>query len=97
MGGSTIRKLTETIGRNTVAGVTELGLGAALFAESLSWTFAGQARQQPVRLSAVLAQAMEMGVRALPIVAVLSVAIGAMVAIQGIYTLRIFGAESKVT
>lgn len=80
-----------------MAGVTEMGLGAVLLAEGLGWTVAGRVWKQPVRLSAVLAQAMEMGVRALPIVAVLSVAIGAMVAIQGIYTLRIFGAESKVT
>ncbi|WP_258286088.1 ABC transporter permease, partial [Escherichia coli] len=63
----------------------------------LNWTVTGAARQQPVRVGAVLAQAMEMGIRALPIVTVLSLAIGAMVAIQGIYSLRIFGAESKVT
>jgi phospholipid/cholesterol/gamma-HCH transport system permease protein len=97
MSGATVRELAEDVGRKAVAGVAEVGLGSALFAESLAWTVAGQTRRQPVRLRAVLEQAMEIGVNALPIVAALSLAVGAMVAIQGIYTLRIFGAESKVT
>jgi len=92
-----MRKLAENFGRDIEAGLTELGQAAVLLVESLNWTITGAARQQPVRVGAVLAQAMEMGIRALPIVTVLSLAIGAMVAIQGIYSLRIFGAESKVT
>ncbi len=92
-----MRKLAENFGRDIEAGLTELGQAAVLLVESLNWTVTGAARQQPVRGGAVLAQAMEMGIRALPIVTVLSLAIGAMVAIQGIYSLRLFGAESKVT
>lgn len=92
-----MRKTVETLGRDAAAALSELGLGSVLFAESLAWTLTGAARRQPVRLSAVLVQAMEAGFRALPIVFVLSIAIGAMVAIQGIYSLSIFGAESKVT
>lgn len=90
-------RLAESVGRTVIEGLSELGLGAVLFVESLSWTATGALRAQPVRLRAVAAQAMEIGVRALPIVTVLSLAIGAMVAIQGIYTLSLFGAESKVT
>lgn len=92
-----MRKLAEQFGRDIQAGLVELGLASVLLVESLQWTVTGAARGQPVRLSAVLAQAMEMGIRALPIVTVLSLAIGAMVAIQGIYSLGLFGAESKVT
>jgi phospholipid/cholesterol/gamma-HCH transport system permease protein len=92
-----MRKLAESVGRATIAGIAEMGLGAALFAESLFWLAMGYPRRQPVRPSAVFAQAMEIGVRAVPIVTVLSLAVGVMVAIQGIYTLQIFGAESKVT
>jgi phospholipid/cholesterol/gamma-HCH transport system permease protein len=92
-----MRALAENIGRGTVTAVTEIGLSAALLFESIIWLFTGHARHQPVRFSAVLAQAMEIGIKALPIVAVLSFAVGAMVAIQGIYSLRIFGAESQVT
>jgi len=92
-----MRKLAENFGRDIQAGLSELGQATVLFVESLNYTLTGSARQQPVRLSAVLAQALEIGIRALPIVTVLSLAIGAMVAIQGIYSLGLFGAESKVT
>lgn len=87
----------ENVGRNAMAGITEMGLGAALLFESLYWLTAGPSRKQPVRVTAVLEQAIEICIRALPITAVLAVAIGVMVSIQGIYTLKIFGAESKVT
>lgn len=92
-----MRKLAENLGRDLKASLTELGQATVLLVESLHWTLTGAARQQPVRVSAVLAQAMEIGILALPIVTVLSLAIGVMVAIQGIYSLRLFGAESKVT
>jgi len=92
-----VRQYVENIGRNTLAGIHEMGLAAALFAESLVWLVIGARVRQPVRLSAIVAQCMDIGLRALPIVTVLSLAIGAMVAIQGIHTLRIFGAESQVT
>lgn len=89
--------LFERIGRATVKGVGELGFGAALFGESLFWLFLGRTRKQPVRLSSVFQQMMEIGIYAIPIVTVLSGTIGVMLAIQGIYTLRTFGAESRVT
>jgi len=92
-----MRNTAETIGRNALAGIAELGLAAVLLLESLGWLFTGARRRQPVRFSAVLQQCMDIGLRALPIVTVLSFAIGAMVAIQGIHTLAIFGAENQVT
>jgi phospholipid/cholesterol/gamma-HCH transport system permease protein len=92
-----MRAFANHVGRVAVDGVAEVGLGAVLFAESLYWLARGYRERQPVRLSAVLREAVEVGLRALPIVTVLSLAIGVMVAIQGIYTLAVFGAESKVT
>lgn len=92
-----MRQTVEAVGRNTLAGIHEIGLAAALFVESLVWVAIGRGLHQPVRLHAVVAQGVEIGVRALPIVTVLSFAVGAMVAIQGIHTLSIFGAESQVT
>lgn len=85
------------LGEASVHGVTELGFAAVLFGQSLFWLALGRQRRQPVRLSAIAAQAMEIGIYALPIVSILALTIGAMLAIQGIYTLRIFGAESRVT
>lgn len=87
----------ERVGRATVKGIDELGFGASLFGESLFWLFLGKSRKQPVRIGAVFAQMMEIGIYAIPIVTVLSATIGVMLAIQGIYSLRVFGAESRVT
>ncbi|MGF1640642.1 MAG: MlaE family ABC transporter permease [Rhodospirillales bacterium] len=90
-------RLLVRIGRGSVRGVAEVGEGAGLLAESVYWLIMGPARQQPVRSPAVFAQMMEVGIRALPIVGVMAATVGIMLAIQGIYTLRVFGAESRVT
>ncbi len=87
----------ENLGRATLSGVKELGYAAALFFESVYWLVVGRRWRQPVRMSSVVAEMMQIGIRALPIVTVLSGTIGIMLAIQGIYTLRLFGAESRVT
>lgn len=87
----------ENIGRATLAGVKEFGYAAALFFESLYWLFVGRRWRQPVRMDSVVREMMQIGILALPIVTVLSMTIGIMLAIQGIHTLRLFGAESRVT
>lgn len=86
----------ERLGRGTVRGVEEWGYAFAMLGETLWWVLAGHFQQQPVRLAAVAARMMSIGVQAIPIVAVLTFAIGVMLAIQGIHTLRVFGAESQV-
>ncbi|HEX4872005.1 MAG TPA: ABC transporter permease [Nevskiaceae bacterium] len=85
------------LGRQVFDGIAEFGYAVLLLLQALAWTVTGPARGQPVRLSAVVQQAVEMGIGAVPIVLILSFAIGTMVAIQGIYSLSLFGAESKVT
>lgn len=87
---------TEALGRGTVGAVEMMGYWATLAGQSLFWLVAGPKLQQPLRFSAVVAQAMEIGIRALPILTLLSATIGVMLALQGIYTLRIFGAQSQV-
>jgi len=86
----------EKIGRSTVRGVEEFGFGASILVESLYWIVMGRRRSQPVRLGPISEEAVDIGIRALPILAVLSGAIGAMLAIQGMHTLKAFGAESQV-
>lgn len=92
----TLRAFVEHIGRRTTQGVAEFGYVAALLVESLYWLVLGKHRKQPVRVSAVFYEALQIGVLAVPIVAVLSFSVGVMLAIQAIETLRLFGAESKV-
>lgn len=87
----------ESVGRSAVRGVAEIGLGAVLFWQSLYFIVLGRSREQPLRIAAAFERCMEVGIRALPIVTMLSLAMGIMFAIQGIYTLRVFGAEEQVT
>ncbi|MBF0285388.1 MAG: ABC transporter permease [Magnetococcales bacterium] len=88
--------VAERAGRTVVRGVEETGFAGMLLLESIYWMVMGRRHGQRVRFSAVVAQMMEVGVRAVPIVLILSATIGVMLAIQGIYTLRMFGAEERV-
>lgn len=84
------------VGARTVAAVRETGYLAMLLAESVYWLIAGFRRRQPVRMAAIFREAMGVGVAAIPIVGLASFATGMMLAIQGIHTLRTFGAEDQV-
>ena len=94
---NTVAAFTERVGRAVVAGVEEIGLGAVMVGESFYWLVMGRFRKQPVRVAAIFEQMMAVGIQAVPIIALLAATIGMMLAIQGIHTLRIFGAESRVT
>ena len=85
------------IGRASVAGLEELGYAAALLWDGLAVLLLGPFRRAPVRTGHVVQQALEIGVLAVPIVSLLALTIGVMLAIQGIHTLSTFGAESQVT
>ena len=91
-----MRAFIERTGERTLGVVEELGYAFSLCVESLYWLLAGPFLRQPVRLSAVCAEMMKIGVLAVPVVVLLAFANGAMMAIQGLATLREFGAESKV-
>jgi len=86
----------ERVGRATAAGMAEFGLGAVLLAQSIYWMVWGYRRAQPVRIAATFERCMEVGIQAVPIITLMSLTIGIMLAIQGIYSLRVFGAEEQV-
>jgi phospholipid/cholesterol/gamma-HCH transport system permease protein len=92
-----ITRFLDRMGRGAVSAVSEVGLGAVLFAQSVFWIVLGRGRAQPVRIAATFERAMEVGIAAIPIITMMSLTIGMMLAIQGIYTLRVFGAEEQVT
>jgi phospholipid/cholesterol/gamma-HCH transport system permease protein len=87
----------ERLGRAVVKAIEEFGYGASLLVESAYWVVFGSFRKQPVRVSSVFQQMMETGIYAIPIVSILAGTIGVMLALQGIHTLKTFGAESQVT
>ena len=86
----------ENLGRRTVLAIEELGYVFTLLGESLYWLILGRKRHQPVRAPRIFHEAVQIGIHAIPIIAILNFAIGVMLAIQGIETLKIFGAESQV-
>jgi phospholipid/cholesterol/gamma-HCH transport system permease protein len=90
------RKFVETIGYRTLRGIAELGYVAMLFLESAYWTLWGKRLHQGVRLSAIVQEAMRIGVLAIPIASLLVFTVGIMLAIQGIETLKTFGAQATV-
>jgi len=92
-----IIRAADKVGRMTVSAIEEVGNGAVLVGQSVFWLFMGPKLRQPVRPGSVVVQMVEIGIYAIPILMLLNGAIGVMLAIQGIYTLKIFGAESRVT
>src|SRR5512132_4380020 len=87
--GSALPSLIEGTGRKARAVVAEVGYASRLIASSLYWCIAGWRHGQPVRPQLVLTQMQEIGLSAIPIVAVMAATIGAMLAIQTIYSLRL--------
>lgn len=88
--------LLASLGRRTMQTVSGLGYAGMLLAESLYFIFIGWRRGQPVRLRSVFEQMRQVGVDAIPIVAMLSFTIGVMLGIQFVAALGEFGAESQV-
>jgi len=86
----------DRLGRRTWSGVAGVGYGASVLFESLYFLFAGRLRGQRVRWSAIAEQMRVVGIDAIPIVCLLSITVGVMLAIQFIAALREFGAESGV-
>jgi len=86
----------EALGQGSVRGVEELGYHGALLAETFYWIGWGWRIGQPVRMNQIVREMLSVGVNALPIVAVLSLTVGVMLAIQGIHTLETFGAQNQV-
>lgn len=92
-----LMRTADRVGRMTVTAVEEVGNGAVLVLQSVFWLFAGRRLGQPVRLGSVAEQMVSIGIMAIPILMMLNATIGIMLAIQGIYTLRVFGAETQVS
>jgi len=86
----------EHIGRAVTRRFDQLGFSAALVVESFYWLIFGRRDRQKVRISTIFEQMEHIGIEALPIVTLLSATIGVMLAIQGTYSLGLFGAESFV-
>src|SRR6202022_2471553 len=84
------------IGALVTNGFAYVGALASLGGEAAYFTFIGPFRGKPLRLQRAVSQALNVGVRALPILSLITFFIGLILALQSAYELRKFGAISYV-
>ena len=89
-------ELASQIGANVTGGLSYIGSLAELAAKASFYTFVAPFRGKPIRLQRAISQAMDVGVRALPIISLITFFIGLILALQAAYELRKFGALNIV-
>jgi phospholipid/cholesterol/gamma-HCH transport system permease protein len=82
----------SNIGRGAIGGLAYVGGLARLGGRAAWYTLIGPLRGKPLRIGRAFHQAMAVGVEALPILSVITFFIGVILALQGAYELRKFGA-----
>jgi len=88
--------LLALIGRRSIALLEFLGGISKLFYTSTYWIVIGPLRGKKLRWRAALRQMVVVGFDAVPIVSLISIFIGVIIAMQGAYALRKFGALNYV-
>jgi phospholipid/cholesterol/gamma-HCH transport system permease protein len=91
-----ITDLVALIGKTVIECLAYLGALMSLVARASYCVFIGPFQKKPVRWRRVVTQAAEVGVRALPILSLISFFIGLILALQFAYELRKLGALSQV-
>jgi len=89
-------ELATQIGGSVLDGLAYLGALASLGVRAAYFTFVGPFRGRPFRFQRAISQAMQVGVRALPILSLITFFIGLILALQSAYELRKFGAITYV-
>jgi len=89
-------ELVSQIGAGITDSLAYLGSLASLGVRAAYYSFVGPFRGKPMRLQRAFSQAMEVGVRAIPILSLISFFIGLILALQSAYELTKLGAMSVV-
>jgi phospholipid/cholesterol/gamma-HCH transport system permease protein len=84
------------IGGSVMNSLAYVGSLASLGGQAAYYTFIGPFQGKPLRVQRAISQAMDVGVRALPILSLITFFIGLILALQAAYELRRFGAMSYV-
>ena len=93
-------KLAQAVsgtGQQAMSAIAFVGHAAMLILQSFILLVRGPMIGQPVRLRHVVQEILAAGVQSMPVVILMAATIGIMLSIQGIHSLRIFGAETQVT
>lgn len=89
-------QLVSQIGGSVTDGLAYVGSLASLGGRAAYYTFVAPFQGKPLRLQRAISQAMETGVRALPVLSLVTFFIGLILALQSAYELRKFGALNFV-
>jgi phospholipid/cholesterol/gamma-HCH transport system permease protein len=89
-------EFARKVGASVLDGFGYVGSLALLAGRASYFTFVGPFVGKPVRFQRSVSQAMEAGVRALPILSLITFFIGLILALQAAYELKRFGAMSYV-
>src|ERR1700691_4221280 len=89
-------QFVSQIGGSTLDGLSYIGSLASLGGRAAYFTLVGPFQGKPLRVQRAISQAMDVGVRALPILSLITFFIGLILALQAAYELRRFGAMSYV-
>ena len=89
-------EIVAQLGSSTLTGLSYIGSLASLGARAAYDTLVAPFQGKPLRLQRAVSQAMEVGVRCLPILSLITFFIGLILALQAAYELRKFGAISAV-
>lgn len=86
-----------SIGASVLSFVAFTGFISRIFTAAIMLLVTGYRHGQPVRLRHIFADIRTSGIEALPVVILMAATIGVMLSVQGVHSLRMFGAESQVT
>jgi phospholipid/cholesterol/gamma-HCH transport system permease protein len=89
-------ELVEQIGAGVTGGLAYIGSLAELGLKAAYYTFIAPFHGKPIRLQRAISQALDVGVRALPILSLITFFIGLILALQSAYELKKFGAITYV-
>lgn len=84
--------VTHQVGRSTINALAYIGGLARLGGRAAHFTFVGPFQGKPLRLGRAIHQAIMVGVTALPVLSLITFFVGLILALQGAYELRKFGA-----
>jgi phospholipid/cholesterol/gamma-HCH transport system permease protein len=89
-------ELTVQIGQSILNALAYLGALATLSARAAYYTVVAPFQGKPLRVQRTITQAMQVGVRCLPILSLITFFIGLILALQAAYELKKFGAMNFV-
>src|ERR1700681_2661937 len=91
-----VTEFFSQMGQSVTNTFAYIGALASLAGRAAYYGFVGPMQGKPLRFQRAVSQAMEVGVRALPILSLITYFIGLILALQGAYELRRFGAINYV-